>query len=308
MLKTLLDDSVSDEELARPSPQLLAALSVSNVVITTFFERANPNLFKGVDPVRLRALRQSEEAPSDIIYDGKRRWIGTEIPTPEQAEALGVDWVTLHNSFWQAMQTDYSVIGRQAAWLAATMRRAREVQITCPKGTNLRFAVDSRPVECDDGVIGEEDLARGAVLLNLPSGEVCYAPPESSVYGRAFIEVAFWNGQAIRDLELEFTAGQVRAIAATEGFDLFVDTVENAGGDSRWLGEFGIGLNPAVRQVLGYTLLDEKMLGTAHIALGENRALGGENNSALHWDLVIQHPTVSLDGIPVLLEGKLLSK
>jgi aminopeptidase len=306
LLKTLLDPVVTDEELSRPSPQLLAALSASNVIITTFFERANPYLFQAVDPARLRALRQSEEAPSDIIYDGKRRWIGTEIPTPEQAQALGVDWLILHNSFWRAMQANYSEIGEQAIWLASQMRRAREVQVTCPKGTNLRFSLGNRPVECDDGVIGEEDLARGAVLLNLPSGEVCYAPPESSAYGRAYIETAFWQGQAIRGLELEFVAGQVRPLAAKTGFELFVDTVENAGGDSRWLGEFGVGLNPAVTQVLGYTLLDEKMLGTAHIALGENRALGGENNSALHWDLVIQQATVKLDGIPVLLDGKLL--
>ena len=60
-------------------------------------------------------------------------------------------------------------------------------------------------------------------------------------------------------------------------------------GMRRLLGEFGIGLNPAIDQVTGCTLLDEKMLGTAHIALGENRALGGINNSALHWDLVIQN-------------------
>jgi aminopeptidase len=306
MLRTLLDPFVPESELARPSPQLLAVLTVSDVIITTYFERANPSLFHTVDPVRWRALRQSEEAPSDIIYDGKRRWIGTEIPTPAQAQALGVEWVTLHNSFWRAMQADYRQIGEQAVWLAEQVRRAKGVRITCPQGTDLRFNIGGRPVECDDGIIGAEDLARGAVLLNLPSGEVCFAPSESSAYGNAFIEVAFWQGQAVRGLELEFIAGQCRAISAKEGLNLFVDTVENAGGDSRWLGEFGIGLNPAVTQVLGYTLLDEKMLGTVHIALGENRALGGENNSALHWDLVIQNPSVALDGIPVLLDGKLL--
>ena len=64
--------------------------------------------------------------------------------------------------------------------------------------------------------------------------------------------------------------------------------VANGGGDSEILGELGIGLNPAITRVTGCTLLDEKMVGTAHVALGENRALGGVNNSALHWDLVIQ--------------------
>ena len=32
-------------------------------------------------------------------------------------------------------------------------------------------------MERDDGIISAEDRAEGAVYLNLPSGEVCFAPP-----------------------------------------------------------------------------------------------------------------------------------
>ena len=127
-------------------------------------------------------------------------------------------------------------------------------------------------------------------------GEVCFAPIEQSARGRAYIELAFWQGQPIRGLELEFEEGYVRALRAEQGLELFHDTVQNGGGDSNRLGEFGLGLNPAVDRVTGFLLLDEKMIGTAHLALGENRALGGINNSALHWDLVVQNAIVSVDG------------
>ncbi len=307
LLKALSDPLVSDEALAQPSPQLLAALSASDVVITTFFERADPSRFAGLNPERLRALRRSEELPSDIIFDGRRRWLGTEIPTPQQAAALGCDWSTLHNLFWQAMQVDYSLIGKQARQLAERLERATTLHLTDSAGrTNLYLNIAGRPIERDDGVIGPEDIAMGQLYLNMPSGEVCFAPPETSARGRAYIEMAFWQGQPLRGLELEFEDGFVRAIRADEGLELFNETVANGGGDAARLGEFGLGLNPAVDRVTGLLLLDEKMIGTAHLALGENRPLGGINNSALHWDLVIQHATVAIDGEIVLKDGKLL--
>lgn len=308
LLAALADPAIGHAALAQASPQLLAALEASDLVITTFFERANPPAFSHFAPARLRALKGSEEAPSNIIFDGKRRWIGTEVPTPGQATALGCDWPTLQNLFWQAMAIDYLPLGAQAQALAARLKTASELRLRDAEGRTdlrLRSGAGGRPLECDDGVIGPEDRAAGALYLNLPSGEVCFAPPEDSVWGRAYIELAYWQGQPIRGLELEFEAGLVRAVRAETGLTLFQEAVANAGGDSAWLGEFGIGLNPAVKAVTGFTLLDEKMLGTCHLALGENRALGGINNSALHWDLVVQQAILLADGEVLLADGQL---
>ena len=307
LLAALTDPHISDNTLRRPSPQLMAALTASDVVITTFFERADPSLFNDVPAHRARALKESEEAPSNIIYDGTRRWIGTEVPTPGQAQALGCDWPTLHDLFWRAMAVDYSDLGRQARRLADRLAAARELHLTDQAGRTdlwLRQGVGGRPLECDDGIIGPQDRAEGALYLNLPSGEVCFAPPETSVVGHAFIELAFWQGQPIRGLELEFEAGLARAVRAEQGLALFNETVANGGGDAARLGEFGIGLNPAVNAVTGFTLLDEKMIGTCHLALGENRALGGLNNSVLHWDLVVQDAILEADGQILLEKGQ----
>ncbi len=161
-------------------------------------------------------------------------------------------------------------------------------------------------MERDDGIISLEDLAAGQVFLNMPSGEVCFAPLEESAQGRVFIELAFRQGQPLRGLELEFKDGLVKATRAGEGLDLFNQTVARGGGHAARLGEFGLGLNRAVDRLTGFLLLDEKMWGTAHLALGENRPLGGINNSALHWDLVVQQATVELDGKMIMREGKLL--
>jgi aminopeptidase len=307
LLVALSDEAIPGAALAQASPQLLAALAASDLVITTFFERADPARFSQVTPARQRALKQSEEAPSNIIYDGKRRWIGTEVPTPGQAQALGQDWPLLQAMFWQAMQVDYLLLADQAQRLAAKLAGAGQLRLRDAGGRTdliLPRAAGGRPLERDDGIISAEDITEGAVYLNLPSGEVCFAPPEQSARGKVYIETAYWQGQPIRGLELEFEGGLVRPVRADSGFALFCGVVSNSGGDSARLGEFGIGLNPAVTRVTGLTLLDEKMIGTCHLALGENRALGGLNDSALHWDLVVQNAILEADGEILLENGK----
>ncbi|GFP25916.1 hypothetical protein HKBW3S25_01400, partial [Candidatus Hakubella thermalkaliphila] len=49
---------------------------------------------------------------------------------------------------------------------------------------------------------------------------------------------------------------------------------------------------------------DEKIIGTIHLAIGENRNEGGINNSTLHWDLLVEKATVEVDGRVIMREGK----
>ena len=57
-------------------------------------------------------------------------------------------------------------------------------------------------------------------------------------------------------------------------------------GENRIVCELGPGMNPNVTDLCGYTLLDEKMAGTFHIAVGANTMFGGENRATDHGDFV----------------------
>jgi len=46
--------------------------------------------------------------------------------------------------------------------------------------------------------------------------------------------------------------------------------------------ELGIGMNQNVKDLCGYTVLDEKMAGTFHIAVGANQMFGGHNQASNH--------------------------
>mgnify|MGYP003428544801 FL=1 len=71
----------------------------------------------------------------------------------------------------------------------------------------------------------------------------------------------------------------------------------------------GIGTNFALDRPTGLVLLDEKMGGTVHLALGRSYPeTGGRNESALHWDLVLslREGRLLLDGTPLLEAGRFL--
>ena len=77
------------------------------------------------------------------------------------------------------------------------------------------------------------------------------------------------------------------------------------GNKGRNIAEIGIGTNDSVK-LSGMLLEDEKKLGTVHIALGDNKSMGGKVNVPIHVDGVILKPTVYFDDKIIMKSGKLL--
>ncbi len=76
---------------------------------------------------------------------------------------------------------------------------------------------------------------------------------------------------------------------------------------ARRLGELGLGLNAGIQRFTGSILYDEKIGGTIHVALGQSYPeTGGVNDSALHWDLIVDTRTdgrITADGRVVMENG-----
>jgi aminopeptidase len=79
---------------------------------------------------------------------------------------------------------------------------------------------------------------------------------------------------------------------------------------ARVLGEIGIGTNFGVDRPVGSVLVDEKMGGTVHLALGRSYPeTGGTNESAIHWDMICdlrRGGRLTADGAPVVVDGALV--
>jgi aminopeptidase len=121
----------------------------------------------------------------------------------------------------------------------------------------------------------------------MPSGEVFTGPHEDSAEGTIrFTVPSNHRGSAVEDVSLTFRDGEVVQARAQRGeAQLQAALATDAG--ARRLGELGIGTNRGIDRATGSTLLDEKMAGTVHLALGRSYPeTGAANSSALHWDLI----------------------
>jgi aminopeptidase len=121
----------------------------------------------------------------------------------------------------------------------------------------------------------------------MPSGEVFTGPHEDSADGTIrFTVPSSPRGVEVGGVELTFRAGEVVAARAERGDDYLQAALKTDSG-ARHLGELGIGTNPGIDRATGLVLLDEKIAGTVHLALGRSYPqTGGRNRSALHWDLI----------------------
>ncbi len=181
-----------------------------------------------------------------------------------------------------------------------------------PDGNRHLLKVDiggwERLPVASDGVI--EDGVWG----NVPSGETYIAPVEGSGEGSIVI-----NGsvpglviQPGQEIVLYFERGRLTRIEpadspAAQWLDQtqIQKAVEKK--DLNWsnLAEIGIGTNPAVKQLTGNMLFDEKCAGTAHLALGLNASMGGTIKSTIHCDMVVKSPSIIIDGKTILDQGRM---
>jgi aminopeptidase len=291
---------LDETQLARTSACALAATKAADVVIVVHMEHGVPTLFAGIGPEKFGAARRGRKALMDAQFEAGRRWIGTDHPTPDQAEVFGLTMEEYAGLFWRAIDVDYASLQQRAALICGVLDGAGKVVITSRKGTDLTLRIDGRPLDADTGL-----LTDAAPFANLPAGEVCLAPLEDSAHGTVVFDVGFWDGEWIEDLVVEFDHGVARGVRARRGLELFNRTLAANTGAASVIGELGIGINHEVTKPCGNMLLDEKILGTIHLAVGENRMMGGVNESSLHWDLLVVGPTVTVDGVTLLADGEL---
>jgi leucyl aminopeptidase (aminopeptidase T) len=77
-------------------------------------------------------------------------------------------------------------------------------------------------------------------------------------------------------------------------------------GDADRISHVGVGLNPHLKSFIGWPLVDEHVHGALFVALGENRYLGGENESSLNIDFALPNATLICDDRVIVEHGKIV--
>ncbi len=266
----------------------------------------DPFLLKEVRESKIGAKRKASEPIWNKIVERGIKWLYLGYPTRRMAEAYGMPYEDLKKMYVKMLDINYSWLEKTCEKVKNYLIGKKKVRITHSNGTNLVFSIENRRINVDDGSISEENLREGDTGLNLPSGEVFVAPLEDSAEGKIIFNCPnYYQGKEIKNLELTFENGRIIKVSAEKGKEVFEQALANAHGDKEFIAEWGIGLNPFAKPI-GYTLTDEKIIKSIHIAIGENRGYGGKNKSTIHWDLVLLNPTVYVDDELFMKDGKIL--
>lgn len=196
---------------------------------------------------------------------------------------------------------DHRAIKKTGEKLAGIVSRASQVRITAKTGTDLRFSINGRQAQPDHGIIP----FKGG-FTNLPAGEVYIAPVEGSANGLLVIDGSIANIWPIKKpIKIAVSDGFAAGVEKGRQAEELWDIISAHGRNGLNVAEFGIGINPQAR-ITGNVLEDEKVLGTIHIAFGDNSGFGGKVKVPSHQDGIVKDPDVWLDGKQLMKNGRLL--
>jgi aminopeptidase len=230
---------------------------------------------------RRAATRALMETTMRRSAEGSFRWVYTLFPTSAYASDAEMSLGAFEDFYYGACFADADdpvAAWRKAAeeWkrLADWIEGHEEVRVTAP-GTDIKLGITGRKFIAADGE------------HNMPDGEFFTAPVEDSVEGEVSFHLpAMVGGREVVGAHLKFDGGKVVDATAERGEDFLVSLLDTDEG-SRRLGELGIGTNFGIDRGTRDVLLDEKIGGTVHMAVGASYPeCGGSNESAVHTDLV----------------------
>ena len=202
--------------------------------------------------------------------------------------------------FLEAMVTNYTRMKKKGLALKKKLDRAKEVQIKTVAGTDVTFNVEGMEAIANIG-----DYQEPGTGGNIPAGEV-YLPPQGyeGVNGVVVIDgsVRIEQGTLLlkSPLKLVIKKGRIINLEGEEAHLLEKSFQQSENRAKypyrvRYIGELGIGINPGA-VLMGSTIMDEKVLGTAHIGIGSNSWFGGVIKTIYHGDQVFKNPEIFLDG------------
>jgi aminopeptidase len=266
----------------------------------------NTRALSNVDPAKQARSQQARKHLSDTMMsraaEGSLRWSLTAFPTHGLAGEAGLSLTEYEDFYYKAcLATDPDPV---TAWARASEQTERltewiqgkeEIHITGP-GTDVKLDVAGRTwIPCTG-------------LRNMPDGELFTGPVEDSVEGEvAFSFPAVYGGREVAGVRFRFEAGKVVDASADQGQDFLLEMLDTDSG-ARRLGELGIGTNYGIATGTREILLDEKIGGTIHMAIGKAYPQsGGVNDSAVHWDMVcdLRHGgRITVDGEDFQVDGR----
>jgi aminopeptidase len=295
----------SDEQLDWVSPVAKWAAEESDVRISIMAD-LNSRELSQADPKKQARSQKARRPLLDTTMKraaaGDHRWALTLFPTHAYAAEANMSLAQYEDFYYAAclVHDDDPVtawtrqsdeVNRLSEWIQGK----EEVHIKAP-GTDIKLGVAGRTfIPCT----GEH---------NMPDGEFFTGPVEDAVDGEVtFTFPTTYAGREVAGVRFKFEGGKVVDASAERGEEFLIEMLDTDDG-ARRLGELGIGTNYGITTGTKEILLDEKIGGTVHMAIGASYPeSGGVNESAVHWDMICdlrQGGAITVDGTELQRDGR----
>lgn len=267
--------------------------------------------------IEMKSGKINGEEPSDVVADLMQKFGVVFCPTAKslthtdarrKASARGVRIATFpgitKDVMIRGMNADYKSISKRTVKLKTILETGKIIRVTAPAGTDITFSIEGRKAYASKGLFHDKGESG-----NLPTGEAFLAPVEGSSNGVFVVDGSMAGLGLIKNanIKIKVEAGYATKISGGTLAKKLRVMLDKVGKDARNIAEFGIGTNDSAK-LSGVLLEDEKVMGTIHIALGNNVSMGGSVNVPIHLDGVVKKPTVWMDGKMLMKDGKLLIK
>jgi aminopeptidase len=283
-LQNLFFAHAQDHQLDYTSPFLKYYIENIDAVISILADY-NSKRMSNVPPQKITRKAQAQQEINTILLERSHKkelnWTLTLYPTHALAQEASMSLLEYQEFVYKAcfLNTDNPIdqwrnLSKYQQKMVDYLTGKSEIHIV-GEDTDITMDVSGRTWVNSDG------------RRNFPSGEVFTSPVEDSAEGSIrFTYPGIYMGKEIEDITLIFEQGKVVKAHAKKGDDLLQEVLTTDEGAQK-LGEIAIGTNYGITQFTKNILFDEKIGGTIHAALGRSIPdAGGENMSAIHWDLI----------------------
>lgn len=226
-----------------------------------------------------------------LIYNrGNYRRITILLPLKKEAKDAKMSTKQFQDYVYSCCFVNWKKLAKKFKKINKIFEKGKQAELI-GKNINLRFSIKGRNSILEAG------------KQNMPGGEIYMAPIKNSLEGWVRFEYpVIRDGLEISGIFLKFKKGKVVNFSAEKN-EKFLRSLLNTDKGARYVGEFGIGINPKAKKITN-SWIDEKIPGTIHLALGKSyEENNGDNDSAIHWDLV-----KDMKNAQIILDGKIIQK
>ena len=201
----------------------------------------------------------------------------------------------------RTLSADYHNIAKRCSKIAQALEGGKTAKVTTPFGTDITLSLEGREWRLDTGLYHNP-----GDYGNLPAGEVFIAPLEGKANGIIVVDGAMAGlGMLKKPLKMQVKDGYVTDISGDKKAEELEKMIAPFGKDAKNIAELGIGTNDKA-EICGSVLEDEKVMGTVHLAIGDNKSMGGEVSVQSHLDGILSKPTLKIDGKVIMKDGEFM--